>query len=126
MRCSITDASAYACGILQSHSAGTVHSVYRKTINLLFGGQLLALQAAHSPLSPLSLILDLTEQQMQTLPAAAGQSVSVSGGQLVIHCGGSPMEISCHRPGLYDPVLRGTLPPSRRDDLLHEKWEAIH
>ncbi|MGI6171462.1 MAG: DUF2877 domain-containing protein [Butyricicoccus sp.] len=118
MRCSITDASAYACGILQSHSAGTVHSVYRKTINLLFGGQLLALQAAHSPLSPLSLILDLTEQQMQAFPAAAGQSVSVSGGQLVILCGGSPMEISCLRPMLYDPVLRGTLPPSRRDTLL--------
>lgn len=117
MPCSITDASAYACGVLQSHSAGTVHSVYRKTINLLFSGQLLALQAANSPLSPLSLITDQTEAQMQAFPAAAGQPVSASDGQIVIHCDGSPVEISCLRAAQYDLILRGTLTPSQRSTL---------
>lgn len=117
MRCSITGASTYACGLLQSHSAGTVHSVYRKTINLLFSGHLLSLQAANSPLSPLSLITDQTEAQMQALPAAAGQPVSASDGQIVIHCDGSPVEISCLRAAQYDPVLRGKLVPSQRGTL---------
>lgn len=114
MFCSITDASAFAHTILQHGASGTVHSVYRKTINLTAGGQLLALQAAGSPLSPLSLILDLTGEQMQELPVSAGQPVTVEGTQLVIHTTDAPVKVSFGDAIQYNPVLNGTLTSAER------------
>lgn len=64
--------------LLSARTTGTVHSVYRKTINLSFGGTLVALQAAGSPLSPISLITTLTGQEMSDLPVSAGQPVSLT------------------------------------------------
>ena len=42
---SITDTSDYLNELLSGETSGTVHSVYRKTINLSIGGTLAALQA---------------------------------------------------------------------------------
>jgi hypothetical protein len=83
----ITDTTHYADSILGANAEGTVHSVYRKTINLLLGGQLLAIQAAGSPLSPLSLLASLSEEQLGALPISAGQRVvcGVSDQILCIH-----------------------------------------
>lgn len=64
--------------LLSARTTGTVHSVYRKTINLSFDGTLVALQAAGSPLSPISLITSLTEQEMSDLPVSVGQPVSLT------------------------------------------------
>ncbi len=64
--------------LLSARTTGTVHSVYRKTINLSFDGTLVALQAAGSPLSPISLITSLTGQEMSDLPVSAGQPVSLT------------------------------------------------
>lgn len=64
--------------LLSARTTGTVHSVYRKTINLSFGDTLVALQAAGSPLSPISLITTLTGQEMSHLPVSAGQPVSLT------------------------------------------------
>lgn len=65
--------------LLSAHTTGIVHSVYRKTINLSIGNTLIALQAAGSPVSPISLITPLTEQEMSALPVSVGQPVSVAG-----------------------------------------------
>ena len=65
--------------LLSARTTGTVHSVYRKTINLSFDGTLVALQAAGSPLSPISLITTLAGQEMSHLPVSAGLPVSVAG-----------------------------------------------
>ena len=56
---SITDTSDYLNELLSGETSGTVHSVYRKTINLSIGGTLAALQAKGSPISPISLITTL-------------------------------------------------------------------
>ncbi|MDO4174238.1 MAG: DUF2877 domain-containing protein [Eubacteriales bacterium] len=67
--------STLAQGIVSGGGAGSVHSVYRKTVNLCIGNVLLALQACGSPLSPVSLITGLTGTQLSALPLAAGQPV---------------------------------------------------
>ena len=64
---SITDTSDYLNELLSGETSGTVHSVYRKTINLSIGGTLAALQAKGSPISPISLITTLTSEEMEHL-----------------------------------------------------------
>lgn len=78
MQIMITDLSLYAKTILEQHSSWTVHSVYRKTINLQSGDLLLALQTAGSPLSPISLITDLSESGMDALKAVPGMEIPSS------------------------------------------------
>ena len=68
MKIEIKAISSLAYHILQSHAVGHVHSVYRKTINLQFGEQLVSLQTASSPVSPLSLITELSQDAMEQLP----------------------------------------------------------
>lgn len=77
MHCSITHTSLYAVKRLQLHKEGIVHSVYRKTVNISLGGSLLALQVQDSPLSPLSLITELHEAQLDALPIQPGQPVTI-------------------------------------------------
>ena len=64
--------------LLSARTTGTVHSVYRKTINLSFDGTLVALQTAGSPLSPIRLITTLAGQEMSHLPVSAGLPVSLT------------------------------------------------
>lgn len=63
----ILQLSDYAKSRILSAIYGQVHSVYRKTINLSTPDGLLALQAASSPLSPISLITNLNEDAMEQL-----------------------------------------------------------
>lgn len=111
MHCLITDTTSYALAVLQSNTAGIVHSVYRKTINLLFEEQLLALQSVGSPLSPLSLITDQTEVQMQSLPICAGQKVTADAAAhcITIHTPEMPLHFSCQAVRPHDPTLQGIL-----------------
>ena len=60
----ITHTSTYADNILCQCSSGIVHSVYNKTINIQTEGQLLALQSAASPLSPVSLVTNLEQEDL--------------------------------------------------------------
>lgn len=85
---SITVASEYILQLLKDFQQGSVHSVYRKTINLTFGKQLVAIQAAASPLSPISLITTLTAQEMESLPVHVNDRVTLIGNVLEIgqHC----------------------------------------
>lgn len=73
----ILHTSDFARNFLQTDCSGTVHSVYRKTINIQINGQLMALQAIHSPLSPISLITDLSQEEMASLSITAGMTVEV-------------------------------------------------
>ena len=59
----ITKLSTYAMQILQNSTAGSVHSVYRNTVNVVVNDHLLALQTVNSPFSPISLITDLTADE---------------------------------------------------------------
>ena len=79
MQLTILQASEYAFGILKSTPTPLiVHSVYRKTVNLKAGNQLLTLQPRGSILSPISLITDCTEAELAELPFAAGKTLSVT------------------------------------------------
>lgn len=55
----INELSTYALQILQESREGSVHSVYRNTVNIMVNGKLLAVQTANSPISPISLISNL-------------------------------------------------------------------
>lgn len=82
MKYQITQLSHYTEQILRNLTSGTVHSVYRRTINLTDGKQILSLQAEHSPLSPISLILTLTAEEMGGLGIAPGDDVLFKEGSL--------------------------------------------
>ena len=81
----ITAASDYILGKMANHNCGTIHSVYRKTINISFPDGFAALQAKGSPLSPISLITSLSGEEMAALPVKAGDPVSLSPGRLYIN-----------------------------------------
>lgn len=85
MHFNITTIGSYALEILNSVSEGLIHSVYRKTINIQLGDYLLALQADMSPVSPVSLITELGDESMKTLPVSPGLKVKVSPGTLSIY-----------------------------------------
>lgn len=80
----IFSASRFALAFLAQTQTGTVHSVYRKTINLNLNGQLLALQAKDSPLSPISLITGLSSDEMEQLGIAAGDPVKIQDSEIQI------------------------------------------
>lgn len=80
----ITDTSAYMKELLSHETCGTVHSVYRKTINLSIGGTLAALQAKGSPISPISLITTLTSEEMKGLGITAGDAVTIENDKIII------------------------------------------
>ena len=61
MNYQIKQLSIYAEQILPHLVAGTIHSVYRRTVNLTDGKQILSLQTDGSPLSPVSLICGFHE-----------------------------------------------------------------
>ncbi len=73
----INQLSQFAFEILKSADLTKIHSIYRKTINLDVNGQLLALQVEGSPLSPISLITDMTQEDMEELGLAVHQQLSI-------------------------------------------------
>ncbi len=75
MNYQIKQLSIYAEQILPHLVAGTIHSVYRRTVNLTDGKQILSLQTDGSPLSPVSLICGLSADSMNTLNIKAGDKV---------------------------------------------------
>lgn len=82
---SISDMSGYMNELLRQKPCGTVHSVYRKTINLSIGGTLAALQAKGSPLSPISLITTLTSEELALLEIKVNDIVTIQGDNIIIH-----------------------------------------
>lgn len=114
----ITQLSAYAESILESLTAGTVHSVYRRTINLTDGRQILSLQTEHSPLSPISLISGLNADEFGALSVKTGDEVCFHKDGLTIRNAGrnprAAYQFTCKDFRVYDLKLSTPLnAPSR-------------
>lgn len=76
--------SQFAFETLESATSARVHSIYRKTINLDVNGQILAVQVEDSPLSPISLITDMTQEDMEELGLAFHQQLSINQEELYL------------------------------------------
>ena len=87
----ILHTSTYATELLLTHRQGSIHSVYRKTINLSIGDRLVAVQAKDSPLSPISLITDMTQEMMADLPFYKGQTVEITKNGILFFDDSSPV-----------------------------------
>ena len=106
----ITNIASYALMLLRPNTFGQIHSVYRKTINLTFGGRLLSLQAAASPISPLSLITNLSGKEMSELNLQPGQHVEIHSHELLI-CSPDCIHRFCYDPAeIFDSALTGNFP----------------
>lgn len=111
MQIQITTGASFALERLKPEQGvirGTVHSVYRKTVNLMFADGLVSLQCAASPVSPLSLITGLSETSFSSLPIRKGQTVLSDGSAIRICCGnadGSDCIFSLSGTSLFDPYL---------------------
>lgn len=66
MHLEVVQSSSYLAPLLPQILRVTVHSIYQQTVNILYKQQLIALQTAHSPLSPLSVITPYTAEQLAT------------------------------------------------------------
>lgn len=102
----ITETMSFASGILSHISEGMVHSVYRKTINLRMGSSLLALQAAGSPLSPVSLITGLDVGEMSGLPVVPGDQVFVDKKTIILFSKSSRIIFRFDEAAIFDSLLR--------------------
>lgn len=105
MKCHITETASFADDILNHYSTGTVHSVYRKTINLHLGPALVALQAASSPLSPVSLITNLQAPEMGALSIQPEDPVSTDGQSITIHSHGIRIAFDLSGALVFDSFL---------------------
>ena len=121
--CPVTATSAYAlCFLSECSGRGTVHSVYRKTVNLLIDGQLLALQASGSALSPLSLITALDESGMALPGLCAGAPASASPQELIV---GGRFCFDLRRAAVYDLQLAQTLTKEEEERLQRLSRKAL-
>lgn len=100
-----------ACGehALQHNSTGFVHSVYRKTVNIIVSDQLLALQTHSSPLSPISLITNLSQEDMENLTFCPGQRVLVSPQKIIIPADSSRHTFTWDTAQIHDLKLHSDL-----------------
>lgn len=111
----IHSASSHIAEKLRQHPAGTVHSVYRRTVNLSFGDFLAAIQSDGSPLSPVSLITELTDRELSSLCVAPGDPVSIENDTIRIAGGAGDCVFSysgaaVHELGLSPAPDKASLP----------------
>lgn len=129
MEYQIQQLSRYAENILEHLTAGSVHSVYRRTINLTDGRQILSLQTDRSPLSPISLITNLTAEGFGMLSVSPGDAVRFDKDGILITGG---KETSCpsyhftfEGPQYYDLKLSKALDADVRPALAASIQNAV-
>lgn len=128
MKYLIKTMSLYGDGILNENSCGTVHSVYRKTVNLSLGGRLLALQPYGSPMSPVSLLIQVSEKEFECLGIEAGDCVFVTEGTIEIKVGkgsGRLLRFLFQQADRIDLKLTASLDPLRIRELAEELEEKL-
>lgn len=81
----ISQTSSYTKEFCHSITAGKIHSVYNKTINILADSQILALQTKKSPLSPISLITKLNADDFNTLCIAVDDEVLFENEKIIVN-----------------------------------------
>lgn len=111
MNYQIKQLSSYAEQILLHLTDGTVHSVYRHTVNLTDGRHILAMQTDGSPLSPVSLILELSGDDMDSLSVKAGDIVSFDRDGFWIQGAKSSCHFTCANARRHDLKLSGPMDP---------------
>lgn len=135
--------SHYVDALLKCTPTGSVHSVYRKTINLSVSNKIIALQTDGSPLSPISLITALSAADLELLAVKRGDPVTISKNTLLLRsCSGCfsfsyacaaryDLKLSCiHTPETNVPVssFRDRLAENIKAALVHADsggFEAI-
>lgn len=118
--------SSYALDFLHRFSTGIVHSVYRKTINISLNGQLLAIQAEGSPLSPISLITNMSQEEMEELPVFKSQRIRITEEKLLFFSGGAPaFEFPFSKAEVCDLKMQSTLTDQQLDTLTPQIYDAI-
>lgn len=127
MEYQIKQLSYYAENILKHLSFGTVHSVYRRTINLTDGSQILSLQTDHSPLSPISLVSGLTASDLEMLSVTPGDSVRFQKDGFIINTakGTACKQFTCKDSRRYDLDLSRALKAPSRSALITNIQEAL-
>ncbi|MCF2680855.1 DUF2877 domain-containing protein [Faecalicatena contorta] len=101
--------SDYAKKKLSKCHTGQIHSVYRKTVNILTDQGLLALQSDHSPLSPISLITALSESEIQLLPISKGDRIHFSENSLEIESAKNTYIFSYEKAAIYNLKISAPL-----------------
>ena len=96
-----------------------VHSIYERTINLMLDGQLVALQIADSPVSPISIILPLDETGLDNLKIKTNSPVSIDGSNLLV--GKTSISFN-HVYEVYDDTLYEHSSSSSLKDVV---WQLI-
>lgn len=120
--------SLYGDDILKKNTGGTVHSVYRKTVNLSLGGSLLALQPDGSPMSPVSLMIHMPEYEFERLGIKAGACVLVTEEAVEIESGkgsGGLLRFMFREAGRKDLKLTAALNSSRVREITGELEERL-
>lgn len=109
----ITRLSSFAADILNRTSMGTVHSVYRRTVNLSLGGHILALQARRSTLSPISLLTDTDAPELGIPSLHPGTRIRVLNNRIAIEAPDPQSSAS----GAFENLYLLPFDPSASEDL---------
>lgn len=115
---SIEKTSTFAKAKLSRCCTGQIHSVYRKTINILTDQGLLALQAAGSPLSPISLITELSGNELQLLPVSKGNLVYFHENLLEIAGAQDRCRFSYEKADIYNLEVSSSLSRAESEKLV--------
>lgn len=105
MRIRIIRMSELVKKVFEKEKTGYIHSIYRKTINMSFGNQLIALQLNGSCLSPLSVIIDADEFYFLTDRLQAGQKAETTTQGIVV----SDIEIYQEKTDIVDLMLKNVI-----------------
>lgn len=111
MKINILKMSYYIENSLKCTSVGTIHSVYRKTINLSLGKTLAALQTEASPISPISLITNLSASDIEKLSLKPGDRINLHDNMIEAFSSVGIHHISYKEAKRYNLFL-----PARLDD----------
>lgn len=84
MKYKVTRIALYGKNRMEDRPVGAVHSVYEHAVNIKLNNELLCLQPAQTPMSPVTLLTNIPENVFKTLPVKAGDMAEVRGNMLVI------------------------------------------
>lgn len=109
MDVAVTAASQYMIDHLLVPSTAAVHSIYRNTVNVITSeGQLLAIQANGSPLSPISLLTPFSQKELALLPILEGTPCRIAPDAVIlnpVHAADIRLNYARHITQIFDSAL---------------------
>lgn len=97
----INSCSSFARAALYSAHSGYIHSVYKKTVNIICDGQLLSIQTRPTVASPISLVSNLDEEGLAALRLQRGMEINILNGSAEL--GGHMLDMT--RCGIWNAKL---------------------